>query len=304
MVKKHFLLLSVLLLIVSLLSSAAGESFAPLPWEEKIAPIPDAANYSADNLSYKDASLDIEGYKGREYDSDYIYLHIKLTDPSQLRAAPASSFNSQSTTLGSVIAKRVQAVLAINGDFFTMDPYGVAVRNGHLYRNRPTGEDVLLIDSLGDFHALEGVKKADEVKQFLKNAQESGNPVIHAFTFGPVLVKDGESVIPVDNKYNYFNTGSQKQTQRISFSQLGNLEYLVVATNGPENDGSKGLKMSQIAALTAKLGKTFSPNGCIISYNLDGGSSSTVVMNGQKINAAGSKIRHIADVIYFATLVR
>ena len=304
MTKKHFILAGLILLIISLSCFAAAESLAPLPFEDKVAPMPDTSKYSEDNLSYKDASLTIDGYRGREYDTNYIFLHIKLTDPSQLRTAPASSFRSQSTTVGSTIAKRVQAVLAINGDFFTMDPYGVAVRNFHTYRTRPTGEDILFIDKNGDFSVLENIRKTDIVRQFIQEAENNGKPIMHAFTFGPALVKDGESIIPDDNKYNYFNTASQKQTQRLSFSQLGPLEYLVVATDGPENKDCKGLKMSEIAALTAKIGKTLSENGCIISYNLDGGSSSTVVMNGQKVNAPGSKIRYIADIIYFATLVR
>ncbi|MDO5022374.1 MAG: phosphodiester glycosidase family protein [Eubacteriales bacterium] len=309
MIKNRLFLLVSLLMIAALAfllpsSAALTEGFIPIPWEEKIAPIPDYSKYSNEDLSYKDDSLTIDGYRGREYDTNYIYMHIKLSDPSQLRTAPASSFRSQSTAVGSKIAKRVQAVMAINGDFFTMDPYGVAIRNGHVYRTRPTGEDILFIDNLGDFHVLEGIRKAEPVKQFIKDAEANGKPIIHAFTFGPVLVKNGESIIPVGQKFNYFNTASQKLAQRISFSQLGPLEYLVVATDGPENKNCKGLKMEEIAALTAKIGKIFSPDGCIISYNLDGGSSSTVVMNNQKVNAPGSKIRYIADIIFFATLVR
>ena len=42
--------------------------------------------------------------------------------------------------------------------------------------------------------------------------------------------------------------------------------------------------------------------GCQSAYNLDGGSSSTVVLNNQKINALSTgKTRQISDIIYFAS---
>lgn len=43
--------------------------------------------------------------------------------------------------------------------------------------------------------------------------------------------------------------------------------------------------------------------GCSVAYNLDGASSSTLVMNNVKINAKGSKKRPVGDCIWFATLV-
>lgn len=40
------------------------------------------------------------------------------------------------------------------------------------------------------------------------------------------------------------------------------------------------------------------------AYNLDGGSSSTMVLNNEKINALSThKVRSICDILYFATLV-
>ena len=45
--------------------------------------------------------------------------------------------------------------------------------------------------------------------------------------------------------------------------------------------------------------------GCENAYNLDGGGSSTMVMDNQKINALSThKVRNIWDILYFATLVQ
>jgi len=43
---------------------------------------------------------------------------------------------------------------------------------------------------------------------------------------------------------------------------------------------------------------------CQNAYNLDGGSSSTMVMNNKKINALDTgKVRQVCDIVYFATAV-
>ena len=60
---------------------------------------------------------------------------------------------------------------------------------------------------------------------------------------------------------------------------------------------SCGFEVEELIDLMADLG---APN----AYNLDGGSSSTFVLDNEKINALSSKKnRTICDIVYFATLV-
>lgn len=69
------------------------------------------------------------------------------------------------------------------------------------------------------------------------------------------------------------------------------------ATEGPENPGSVGLTIPQMAEFMGTLDVQN-------AYNLDGGSSSTMVLNNEKINALSThKVRSICDILYFATLV-
>lgn len=76
---------------------------------------------------------------------------------------------------------------------------------------------------------------------------------------------------------------------------MDHLSYLIVATEGPENKGSTGLTMAEFAQLLYDLGAKN-------AYNLDGGSSSSVVLNYKKINSLSTgKIRAIGDILYFAT---
>ena len=78
--------------------------------------------------------------------------------------------------------------------------------------------------------------------------------------------------------------------------QTGPLEYILVATEGPENKGSDGLTIPEFAQLMKDLGASQ-------AYNLDGGSSSAMMLDGKKINALSSKkLRPICDLLYFSTL--
>ena len=302
---RSFLAALMILALAFLLSSPAAlaETLSPLPVDLSPGPVPIQINFGADGMSYKDASIEVVGGHGRAFDTHYMYLHINITDASQLRTAPANNFNSQSATLGRVMAKRQNAVVAINGDYFVMDPFAVAIRQGKMYRNRPTGEDVLVIDAKGDFHVLEKAETKEQVEAALADIQKNAE-VVNAFTFGPLLVRDGQCTVPDSKDFAYFNAGAQVYAQRISFSQLGPLEYLVVATEGPDNKESRGMTLYEIAKTTEEVGLTLSEKGCLLSYNLDGGSSSTVIVNNVKINAPGAKSRHINDIIYFATLVK
>ena len=78
---------------------------------------------------------------------------------------------------------------------------------------------------------------------------------------------------------------------------MGPLSYLIIATEGPENKGSTGLTIPEFAQLCADLGVQQ-------AFNLDGGSSATVVLNNEKINSLSTgKVRSIGDIVYFITAV-
>ena len=49
-----------------------------------------------------------------------------------------------------------------------------------------------------------------------------------------------------------------------------------------------------------ELQQVFVEQGCRIAYNLDGGGSATLVLNGERINkSSGSRERDVSDIIYF-----
>ena len=66
---------------------------------------------------YADPSITVNLGTGTIYGTKYLYARIKIASASQLRTLLASPVGKQGTSPGHNLAKRVQAVIAINGDF-------------------------------------------------------------------------------------------------------------------------------------------------------------------------------------------
>ena len=263
--------------------------YQPISWDAQVAPHPPHDEcYLPDGAGYHDDSLDIAVSTYRAYDTTVMAVHVTLTDVSQFRANLSVPYPHKQEVLVSTMAKKARAVLAINGDFFMFHDEGIAMRNGVLYREKPTSaRDTLIVDQQGDFHIIAPTTQSDWLK-WKDNA-------LHVFCFGPALVQDG---VPLtDPEKVHLDLGKNKTTQRIAIGQVGPLEYLILATEGPENSGSRGLTIYEMAQLCLDVGMTN-------AYNLDGGSSSTIVLNNRKINSVSSnKNRPVGDCIWFPTLV-
>ena len=276
--------------LVPVTTEAPAAKLEPIPWDVKISPNePNAACYSEDDMSYHDDSIDVQITTFRHENGTLVYaMTITLTDVSQFRVGTAGNREPyKSTALVATLSKRFHAVCAINDDYFGYHTEGVVVRNGETIRVRPVKmRDELIVDTNGDFHIITGTTK--------EKWEAFEGTVLHAFCFGPALVIDGKMNENVVN--TRMNVGKNKKTQRIAIGQIGPLQYLVLACDGPENEKNAGLTLAEMAQLCEE-------QGMINGYNLDGGSSSTIVMNNRKINGVGSKKRAVGGCIWFATLV-
>ena len=276
-----------------------GNQPAPAPY----APNPDC--YLPDNGGYVDDTLSItvettfwtEGIEQVEVQADgvtrVLLIRVKLTDVTQFRTALASKFPSKQTARVEQMATRNNAVLAINGDFFNYHDSGISYRNGRQMRLNPNNlRELLIIDINGDFHYLRPTsRKAWEA--FVAN----GGVALHTYWFGPNLILDDGT--PMTTFTNNENNAPWGKAQRMIIGQTGPLEYLIVCSEGPESQDFKdqGFTLGQAAQLCVKLGMTN-------AYNLDGGSSATVILNGEKINSLSNpKRREVGDCIYFCTLI-
>ena len=281
-----FALIAVMLLLLLVLVPSANvvAEIVEIPLDAKTGIAPQEDGYVA-HWQYEDPSLSIVITKDRIYDTDYVVARVKLANASQLRTAMAEGYKSQGTALGTSIAKRVKSTLAINGDYFSSrSGQGFVARQGVVYRTQCKGDfDVLIIDDKGDLHILPKAQNAD-IEAF-------EGTIIQGFTFGPGLVIDGVRQTGFEDMHN----AAFKAAQRMCIAQVGELEYLCICAEGPEDKGSKGLVLEQFAELVASFGVQN-------AYNLDGGSSATMVFQGDKINSPNNpKRRPLCDMLYFSS---
>jgi exopolysaccharide biosynthesis protein len=304
------------LLLAILSTTAAAQGLAPLPMDTYDGgPAPSDSAYLSDT-QYKDDSMEADIYTGRYADTDYTYAYVKISDPSQLRTAPAAlvnstqaTFRNASTARGRYVARVVNAVISINGDYYTKtDKCQVVLRQSQQVRNSANGQtDILIIDKKGDFSAIKNCTREAYTSYYEDHAKD----MYQVFCFGPVLVEDGKAAIGADYQNN--SLGAQNAAQRSAIAQLGPLTYLLVTTEGPQTEGSKGMTIPEMASLCEKLGYQLSQSGCKLAFNLDGGNSTT--MNFKQVSPDTKNLtyvkvnspeieRFLSDIIYFATLVK
>ncbi|MBQ8160559.1 MAG: phosphodiester glycosidase family protein [Clostridia bacterium] len=238
---------------------------------------------------YEDPTIHVKITGGREMDTTYWVAEIRIQDPSQLRTASTDGFDSQMTMPGLKLARRVNAVVAADGDYFFYTGRGFIRRQGQTYLNRTTGgRDILLVDEDGDFHI---VRKADNVtRSDMYSDKIDGKNVINAFFFGPVLVEHGE----LGTNFHYIDMAADYTSQRMAICQVGPLHYMLICCESPKR-GSRGLTLREWAEFVRS-------KGVDTAYNLDGGDSTMLYFQQRKINDVDNpNERQLADIIYFAS---
>lgn len=310
------LLLSVLLILSAW--SAGAEGLQPLDMDSTaIAPAPKDECYLSDN-EYQDESIHVTIEEGDFEEVHYFTARIKISHPSQLRTTPGyQTFNPEgdftsgyaNEPFGRDMASVANAVVAINGDYFTKQATcHICLRQGAQIRNIAHGRDALAVNREGDMILLPGFTKEDYKAYYT----EHGKELYQVFCFGPALVTDGKSVIPEGYQDPNAEIISMRKTQRVAICQIGPLEYAIVVCDGDALFYTYGLTLDAFARLCEKVGNEMSPEGFKIAYNLDGGNSATLVFKRkneegqlvyQKLNMP-ERERGLADMICFVSLVQ
>lgn len=275
-------------LFLCLAFSLASAEIAPIPLDAKNG-TPPAADGFISETEYQDESMTVTIEAHQVGATTCHVARVKIADPSQLRSASAYGFNRPQTEMTNTIARRVKAVVAINGDYYSYTGKGYMIRQGKLYINKPYGDrDVLLIDEKGDFH-IEPKATAETLAKY----ETMG--IINSFNFGPGLVVDGVALKEYGHDFNSGDTYAQRSA--IAQMKKGEMEYLLITCEGPMESKGGGMTMVGFAEFIASLGVE-------TAYNLDGGNSASMYFNGKKVNAIGNKDeRRISDIIYFASAV-
>jgi len=279
-----------LLLTLTMGFASAEGQIVPLPVDDSPGPAVNESYYQSDVL-YEDPSLRVAIEQYMWENSKVFVARITIAHPSQLRSASAYGFNRKQVASVLDMANRNNAVVAINGDYcyYQLSTVGsYLVRQGKVYAERMAkGRDMLLIDDKGDFTIVQDCSHE-------KLAEYSDINIVNSFSFGPGLVVNGQPL--AENYYAKFN-GSRHRHQRAAIAQVekGRLEYVCAVSEGDKESKDGGLTLHEWSAFLMTLGVEN-------AYNLDGGNSTGLIFQNQKINAVTNpQHRKLSDIIYFAT---
>ena len=238
--------------------------------------------------TYSDDKLSI---KLKEYTVSGTAVHVaevKADSASYLKTAFAQgSYGRNVTATTSDIAESVDAILAINGDYYGAQEKGYVIRNGKLYRSTAVnGSEDLVIYKDGSFEIInESEVTAEEL--IAKGA-------VQTLSFGPALVEKGKISVDSDDEVGR----AMASNPRTAIGIKSDGTYVFVVSDG-RTDESEGLSLLQLAEFMENLGAE-------TAYNLDGGGSSTMVFKGNIVNTptgggigngSGSE-RKVSDIVY------
>lgn len=278
------ILARMLALSLMLICLAAAPALALV--EPKSKNLEQTLSYDYDTLKIQ---IDQWHYAYKNHDVRFFVVNLHLTDPAQMQTAFAGeTYSKRNVEAPSDIAARHNAVLAINGDYYNYkDDYGMIIRNGVHYRSAGSTRDHLLVYADGTFKSL----YADDYVKDMGD-QYVADGVVQSFAFGPLLVDDGKATTMPD-KY-IVSTKDSIREPRTAIGMVDKNHYVIIVVDGRRNGWSeKGMTLPELQQL-------FVEQGCQIAYNLDGGGSTSLVVEGKKLNrASGSRERDVSDIVYF-----
>lgn len=191
------------------------------------------------------------------------------------------------------LARRGRAIAAINAGFFNMET-GESVGHFEL-------DDVIHSYTRADLPPRTTMGFTDDSPQSAVMAvvDPKGTPashadewkkVVHAIAGGPGLIDDGE--VTIETNHEGFGKVSfvEKRHPRtaMGFNSKTNRMFWVTV-DGRQPEWSVGMNLIELAHLMADL-------GCDNAMNLDGGGSTTCVVNGDIVNRVSGKNRAVRAV--------
>ena len=174
------------------------------------------------------------------------------------------------------ICDRKGCVMGINGDYYGGRSDGIVVRNGELYRDdRHAWRDVCAL-------YWDGTMKVYDAEDWdSKRAINDG--CYQAWNFGPSLLDaSGQALESFDSEV----TGKNPRSA-IGYFEPGH--YCLVVVDGRQKRSS-GMTLPELSRLMQSL-------GCACAYNLDGGESAEMVVNGETVSRPSDGGRRNSDAI-------
>ena len=233
--------------------------------------------------TYKDSNMEINIKKYIKNNTKIYVADILLNDSNYLKTAFAkSSYGKNVTDYTSSIANNINAILAINGDYYGVQETGYVLKNGVVYRSTSSNREDLVIYKDGSFEIIN--EKDISIDELVKKG------ALHILSFGPSLIENNKISVSTNDEVGR----AMASNPRTAIGIIDNNHYVFVVSDGRTND-SVGLSLYELATFMKSL-------NCQTAYNLDGGGSSTMYFNGNVVNnpTTNGKIgeRKVSDIVY------
>lgn len=200
----------------------------------------------------------------------YVGYILEIPDPRRIRVATAADINEKGDTTSN-IARNNGAVAAINGGGF-YDPNGTGT--GRLPYGFILHEGKYLlgaqVDDEEEVEFIGFTRKGNLIAGTYNKAELRELEAVEGITFGPPLIINGEKTI----KHGDGGWGIGPRTA-IGQRRDGTVLFLVI--DGRQVGYSVGASLADLQNIMYE-------QGAYIAANLDGGSSSTLFLNGKVVN--------------------
>ena len=229
----------------------------------------------------KDQLYKLIEFKYNEFDC---YL-VAIYDPKRVHAVSVENLNSGSILTD--LAKENDAIVAINGGgYFWSDymPRGLIVNEG-IIKYSSSSEEHITAGFNEDGILMVGSFDEKKIKE--KNIQE-------ALSFSPILISNG-------NPIKIVGTGGSGLNPRTVLAQRqdGIVLFLVVNGYGQKLSwkGRGGVYLNDLLVILQRY-------GAYNAINMDGGSSTTLVIDGKLINSPCEPVKEGQDYIKSAWILK
>ena len=236
-----------------------------------------AGNYRSENVSIAISSGTVD-------DSAYYLADIYVQDITCMATAfSQGEFRGSTSTVRDMFDSVTGAIVAMNGDFYSLHVYGPVIRNGVVYADHVTRDwDIAVLLTSGELLTYDYRTLTKEALALMS--------VYQTWVFGPALL-DEEG-----HAKTKFRSAVQPANPR---SVLGYYEpghYALLTVDGRTKE-SKGMTMEQLSQFCEEL-------GFARAYNLDGGRSSALISKSGDINSPYKGGRPSGDSIVIRELTQ
>ena len=177
------------------------------------------------------------------------------------------------------------AIVAANGDYYSMQMGSGVLRNGVLYRYPKADFDVFVLydDGSVTIYPKRSIRTEQDWAKAFENAWQ-------VWSFGPSLLdEDGKQY--EDLRASLFPVVANRNPRTgIGYYEPGH--YCLVVVDGRDGDSAPGASIEEFASVFESL-------GCKQAYNLDGGGTSRMAFDGEIITEP-SQDRVLPDIVLVA----